>query len=51
MIRVLACAAAALGLMAAAVAYGAEGGWKPGLAYDHVLPNVPGKSLRAVVVE
>ncbi len=48
MIKVLAAVAA---MMAAGAAQAAEGGWKAGSAFDHVLPNVPGKSLKAVVVE
>ena len=48
--------AAAAVLMIAAPAAAADapagvGGWKPGPAFDHALPNVPGKSLKAVVVE
>lgn len=48
MMKILAAVAA---VMMAGGAYGAEGGWKPGPAFDHVLPNVPGKSLKATVVE
>lgn len=44
-------AALAATLLAAAPAMAAEGGWKAGPAFDHVLPNVPGKSLKATVVE
>ena len=51
MIKAFAIAGVATGLMATGIAYGAEGGWKPGPAFDHALPNVPGKSLKAVVVE
>ena len=48
MLKALAALAA---LTMAGGAYAAEGGWKAGIAFDHALPNVPGKSLKAQVVE
>lgn len=48
MMKVLAALAA---MMLAGAASAAEGGWKAGPAFDHMLPNVPGKSIKAAVVE
>ena len=51
MIRILVCAAAlAAASMTGALAHDAAGE-KVTLVYDHVLPNVPGKSIRGVLVE
>lgn len=43
--------AAAAVLIWAGAAQAAEASWKPGPAFDHALPNVPGKSIKATVVE
>lgn len=43
--------AALVAVLMAGAAAAAEGGWKAGPAFDHALPNVPGKSLKATVVE
>jgi quercetin dioxygenase-like cupin family protein len=48
MIRKLLCAALAAASVTAAMAKDAE---SVKLVYDHALPNVPGKSLKAVLVE
>lgn len=52
MIRISAIAAAALaaGLFAASSSHAAEAA-KVTLVYEHALPNVPGKSIRGVLVE
>ena len=53
MIKRLLCATAlALAPATAALAHDNSGGQvKATLVYDHVLPNVPGKSIKAVMVE
>ena len=53
MIRRFLCAAALItASMTAALAHDASDGQaKVALVYDHVLPNVPGKSIRGVLVE
>jgi quercetin dioxygenase-like cupin family protein len=50
--RIVLCAAGlAAVLLFAAAASSAPGDTKTTLVYDHALPNVPGKSIRAVLVE
>lgn len=51
MIRTLLRAAALAALMAGASAKAADDLARVTLVYDHVLPNVPGKSIRGVLVE
>lgn len=51
MIRTLLRAAALAAVMAGASAEAADDLARVTLVYDHVLPNVPGKSIRGVLVE
>lgn len=51
MIRTLLRAAALAAVMAGASAEAADERARVTLVYDHVLPNVPGKSIRGVLVE
>ena len=53
MIRFLVCAAgfAMAPLVGAAAHDASNGAAKATLVYDHVIPNVPGKSIKAVLVE
>lgn len=51
MIRTLLRAAALAAVMAGASAAAADERARVTLVYDHVLPNVPGKSIRGVLVE
>jgi quercetin dioxygenase-like cupin family protein len=50
MLATLAAACALLGASGAAWAHGDEGS-KVSLVYEHALPNVPGKSIKGVLVE
>ncbi|RUU14200.1 cupin domain-containing protein [Mesorhizobium sp. USDA-HM6] len=51
MIRSILCAAVLTGIVATGAFAGDSHGDKVSLVYDHPLPNVPGKSMRAVLVE
>ena len=49
--RVVCAVALAIGSATGASAEGADGASTVTVVYDHVLPNVPGKSMRGVLVE